>query len=170
MEKINSEDFCIYKHKQNILNIISLVVNKIKFFREIKIKEISEQIDNYIESILLLLPSFLFREKNILQILEICIYYCKKLGKDLNENQENLYQKLLLFLYSIDENKNEILNILNNKEARIKQELKEEIIFLKEIRSNRNNFEKLINKNTSEKMKNKIYYEIAAYYFKNKVI
>ena len=170
-KNINNEDFNIYKHKQNILSLINLVICKINFFRELKEKKIAEQIDNYIESILLLFSSYFFQEKDNIQILQICIGLYKKLDKNLNKKRDNLIEKLLLFLYSIDENKDEILKILNNKESNIKPKLKEEIIFLKEIRNKDNNIDnlqKLINKNTSEDIKINIYHEIAAIYFKNK--
>ena len=149
-----------------------MIVNKINFFREIKEKEKVNQIDDYIENILLLFPSYFFREKDNIQILETSIVFCRKLNKSLTEKQENLLHKLLLFLYSIDENKNEILNILEKKESNIERMLKEEILFLKEIRNNDNNnyynLEKLIHKDTSREIIINIYHEIAANYFKNK--
>ena len=170
-KNINNEDFNIYKHKQNILSLISLIVNKINFFREVKEKGIAEQIDKYIENILLLFPSYFFLEKDNNQILRICIDFCKRLNNNLNEKQKDLLHKLLLFLYSIEESQDEILYVLKNNESSIKQRLKEEINFLKVIRnndSNPNNLIKLINKDTSEDMKINIYYEISSIYFKNK--
>ena len=165
-DKIISFDFKLENHKFNILNLISLIVNNIKVFRELQ-----EWSDDYLEEILLLFPSFFFLEKDNLKILQICIDLCKKLIKTTNEEnlkngEEYLKQKLLLFLYSIDENKNEILNInnINNKD------LKLEIDFLRYIRNKDKKIENLVNlsSNASNEMKLYIYREIAIIHLKNK--
>ena len=172
--KIGNEDFNIYKHKQNIIYIISFVINSIKLFRQMEEKkEIFRQINNYIESILLLFPSYFFIDKDNIEILQICIDFCKQLNKNSNHRQNNLLQKLLLFLYSLDENKNEILNILKNENSTIDIKLKEEILFLKVIRNKDNDkiideLKELLNTNTSEVMKINIYHEIAKEYLKSK--
>ena len=162
---IYKQDFNIENHKQNILNTISLIINKIELFRNL-----TEWPDDYLEEILLLFPSFFFLQKDNINLLQICIDLCKKLLKktnaeNLQKREEYLRQKLLLFLYSIDENKNEILNI--NKI--INSDLELEINFLKVIRKknkNINNFLNLLPKASNEIMLY-IYHEIAIIYFKN---
>ena len=58
-DKIYNQEFNIENHKQNILNIILLIVNKIKSFRKL-----DEWSDIYLEEILLLFPSFFFLQKD----------------------------------------------------------------------------------------------------------
>ena len=55
-KNILNKDFDIQKHKQNIINLISLIINKIEIFRQIYHIEV----DYFIENILLLFPSFFF--------------------------------------------------------------------------------------------------------------
>ena len=146
--------------------LILLIVNKIQSFRKL-----DEWSDIYLEEILLLFPSFFFLQKNNIEILKTCIDLCKILIKKTNEDklvkrEEYLKQKLLLFLYSIDESKNEIININDI----INKDLKLEIDFLKEIRTKNKtikNFENLL-QNASNEMKLYIYREIAIIHFKNK--
>ena len=160
---IFNKDFNIHKHKKNIINLISLIINNIELLRE---KE--ENFDYYIECILLLFPSYFFLDIDNIKLLQFCIDYCDKLNKNLNQRQKDLKQKLLLFLYSLDENKNEILNDLEKNDI-IEPSLREEIIFLETIRNKKNNInilENLIKEDTSNEMKLNIYREIAISYFK----
>ena len=144
----------------------ALIVNNIELFRKI-----NKSLDYYLEEILLLFPSFFFFQKDDIELVQICINLCKKLIKQTNDEnlikrEENLKQKLLLFLYSIDESKNEIININDI----INKDLKLEIDFLKEIRTKNKtikNFENLL-QNASNEMKLYIYREIAIIHFKNK--
>ena len=87
----------------------------------------------------------------------------KKRGK----KYELLNQKLLLYLYSIDENKNEILKLENNNKI-FDNNLKIEINFLKGIRNNNEGLNNLLEENISNEMKFNIYREIAIYYYKRK--
>ena len=78
---------------------------------------------------------------------------------------ESLKQKLLLFLYSLNKEKNEIINInhINDKDLEL------EIKFLEELRNKDktiNNFEKLLT-NASDELKFYIYKEISIIFFKN---
>ena len=168
-KNIINKDFNIQEHKQNIINLISLIISKIEIFRQIY----QIEIDYFMENILLLFPSFFFLKKDNIELLNLCISFCEKLinkTKDVDINllkrKEYLKHKLLLYLYSIDENKNEILNINN-----IDSKLKIEIDFLKELRKeekNIENFEKLKTSNISKEMEYNINREIAMIYFKEK--
>ena len=162
-EDILNKDFYIHKHKENIINLISFITKEISL-----IKVVKNEIVYYLEGILLLFPSYFFLEKDNIKILQFCIDNCQKLiDKNINKRFEHLKIKLLLFLYSLDENKNEILNYLDN--PNIKTNIKDEIRFLQEIRNKNTNIENLrdILKHTSSgEMVFNIYYEIAINHFK----
>ena len=115
-KKILHNDFSIVKHKYNIINLISLMINKINSL--ISPEQIEESLA-YLEDILLLFPSYFFLKKENLDIILICIGLCDKLIdkiKKLNfihkiqylKTEKYLKQKLLIFLYSIDESQKEI--------------------------------------------------------------
>ena len=165
-DKIYNYDFKIENHKQNILNIISIVVNNIESFLQLE-----EWTNDYLEDILLLFPSFFFLHKDNIELLQICIEFCKKLiiktnEENLKKREENLKQKLLLFLYSLNKEKNEIINIKNI----IDKDLESEINFLKELRNKNKkieNFEKLL-PNAPDELKFYLYREISIFFFKNK--
>ena len=166
-KKIYNKDFNLDTHKENILNLINFVINKIEIFRKLETWN-----DIYIEEILLLFPSFFFLKKDNKNILEICIDLVNKLididktkERNIKQNEILLKQKLLLFLYSIDETKN---NILRGQEI-TNPELNNEINFLEEIRKNKGKNEKLeilLKKpNVSNEMKLYLLREIAINYF-----
>ena len=172
-KKIMLNDFNIEKHKQNIINLISLLINKINSL--VSTEQLEESLI-YLENILLLFPSYFFLKKNNLDILQICIDLCDELIekiKNSNYIKKNLYlerekylkQKLLIFLYSIDESKNEIIRLES-----FENDLKEEINFLELLRKKDIELENLQNfeKNISIDKKFYLYYEYAAFYFKNK--
>ena len=166
-KKIYNKDFNLDNHKENILNLINLVINKIKIFRKLEIWN-----EIYIEEILLLFPSFFFLKKDNKKILQTCIDLINKLivideikERNIRQNEIFLKQKLLLFLYSIDETK---INNLNGQEI-YNQELENEFKFLKEIRKNKGkneNLQKLLKKlNISKEMKLYLLREIALNFF-----
>ena len=162
---IYNQDFKMENHKQNIISIISLIVNDIELFRKLK-----EWSDVYLEEILILFPSYFFLEKDNINLLQICIHLCKKLIEKtkieyVKKREEYLKQKLLLFLYSIDKSKNEIIKI---KEI-INSDLEIEINFLKILRNEDKNIKDLENllSNASNEIKLYIYREISITYFKN---
>ena len=62
--KIFHRDFMIKNHIENIMNLVSFVIDKIELFK--KLNDIEYQIDDYLEDILLLFPSFFFLDKKIL--------------------------------------------------------------------------------------------------------
>ena len=166
--KILNKDFSIMSHKENILNIMTLIINKIELFRK---KQIREDIDFYLEEILLLFPSYFFLKKENKYILLICISLCKNLISNTKDEiikirEELLKQKLLLYLYSISESNTEILEIKNNLDS----EIKNNILFLQAIRDDNKieNMEKLLTGEITDEMKFNLYYEIAIIYFKNK--
>ena len=106
LKDILNKDLDIHKHKKNIINLISYVTNEINL-----IKIVNNEIVHYLEGILLLFPSYFFLEKDNIKILEFCIDNCQKLiDKNINKIFDYLKIKLLLFLYSLDENEKEILN------------------------------------------------------------
>ena len=71
---IYNQDFKMENHKQNIISIISLIVNDIELFRKLK-----KWSDIYMEEILILFPSYFFLDKDNIKLLQICIHLCKKL-------------------------------------------------------------------------------------------
>ena len=166
-KNILNKDFNIEKHKQNIMNTISLIISKIDIFR--KLNQVKEEIDVYLENILLLFPSYFFLERDNVNLLEKCIDFCNELITKtkieyLKENEKKLKLRLLLFLYSINENKKDILEYND-----VEHELKVEIGFLREIR--RKNIQiyklnELIKRNISEEMNYYLYREIAIKYYK----
>ena len=114
-EKNFYKDCSIIKHKQNILNLISFIANNIETVVECdpqKKKEKKTQIYHILENVLLLFPSYFFLKKNNIQILQDCINFCDKLNTE-NEEIKKVKNKLLLYLYSIDETKTEILTLID---------------------------------------------------------
>ena len=173
-DKIFSEDFNIHKHKKNIANLIELIINNIEILRQIE--EIEDKIDFFLENILLLFPSYFFIEKENIEILQKCITFCNRLiektkesnDEKLIKNEIYLKNKLLLFLYSIDENATDILEINDLDE---KDKLKIEIDILQNLRQKEkdikdiNHLEELINKDISDEMKYFMFHKIAIVYY-----
>ena len=134
-KRILNEDFDIAKHKCNIISLISFIINKIESFRESGL--LKNKIHNYLEAILLLFPSYFFLKKDNLEVLQNCIESTKKLiektggeyNKDAKEREEKLKNKLLLFLYSINESQTDILEVEN-----IEDDLKKELEYLEAMR------------------------------------
>ena len=169
-KKISNKDLSIQRHKNNILHLIFLIVDNIDLFRELS--NISIQLDIYLEKILLLFPSYFFLTIDCVSILKTCIKYCDKLlNNTKNEIKKKRYiylkHKLLLFLYSINENENEILKIKD-----IEQDLEIEKKILKAIRlkkGKRKMLKELIkDERINGKLKSYLYYEISTTYFHEK--
>ena len=168
-KKILTKDFNIERHSLNILNLISLIVNNINIFKEIK--SISYELDINLEKILILFPSYYFLKRDCLNVLKSCIHFCEKLlSNSYNKKDEHrikrqnfLKQKLLLFLYSINETEDEIKKIKNEPEIEM------EIKILMTIKSKRNIRKELEILLKDEKLKSDkipfIYYEIAKTFF-----
>ena len=169
-KKILNKDFNIIRHKQNIIHLLYLIINNIGIIR--KSMEQKGKLDDLLENILLLFPSYFFLKKDNLEVLQISIDLCNKLiekTKDTNDDsyykkrEEYLKNKLLLYLYSIDKSKNEIINI--KKELEIEYELK----LLQIIRNDKKtieNIKELFEENISDDMKFILYYEISFVNFK----
>ena len=165
-KKILHKDFSIQMHKKNILNLISLIVNNINLFRQIY----NNELDVLLETILLLLPSYFFLKRDCITILKSCINFCNKLiesnkdGKN-DENQTYLKQKLLLFLFSINESEDEILKIKN---LRADLELEKNILIAMRLKKEKRKqlFELLNDEKINYEMKYNLYYEIASTFFK----
>ena len=164
-ERINlDKDYKIEKHIKNILNLISIIV--IKFNSYSKIEEIKHELDEYLEDILLLFPSYFFLKKDNVEYIQKSIEFCNILSRKRIKKFELVKQKLLLFLYSVDEDKNEICSIDD-----IDINLKNELIFLQKIREkNKSNIdlEQLLGYNISDEMKFNVYREIAIDNYKQK--
>ena len=165
------KDFIIHiqKHKDNILSLISYIVENITKFRNIN--EISKEIDFYLEDILLLFPSYFFLEIDNIKILKKCIELLDRLIVDENTNkrQKQLKLKLMLFLYSINKSEDKNLESLMKKAKEAEPELFLEYNFLKEIRNdeiNLGNLENMLKKNITDDMRLNLYYEIAKIYYK----
>ena len=167
-KKILSKDFNIIKHKQNIINLISLIINKIELIRNIP--QIGGSVDNYIENILILFPSYFFLKKDNSEIIQICINFCDKLIKKTQDKDEKLIKreqhlkhKLLLYLYSIDKSKDKILKIKSDIDGNLCKELD----FLETIRKQDNKIANLksIENNFPLEKKIYLYYEYSKIYF-----
>ena len=73
----------------------------------------------------MLFPSYFFLEKDNINLLQFSINKCENLIfqiKDVNLNKRfiDLKYKLLLFLYSLDETKKDILKYISDKELQLK--------------------------------------------------
>ena len=167
-KKILHKDFSIRSHKKNIINLISIIVDNINLFREIC--NLNNELENCLEIILLLFPSYFFLKRDCINILKSCINYSDKLikmKKDKNNQKRYIYlkQKLLLFLYSINETENEILKIEN-----LESDLELEKNILEIMRLKKDKRKKLLELIKDEKikkeLKSNLYYEIAITYFK----
>ena len=164
-KKILHKDFSIQMHKKNILNLISLIVNNINLFRQI----CSNELDILLEAILLLLPSYFFLKRDCITILKSCINFCNKLiesnkdGRN-DENQTYLKQKLLLFLFSINESEDEILKIKN---LRADLEIEKNILIAMRLKKEKRKqlFELLNDEKINYEKKYNLYYEISSTFF-----
>ena len=168
-KKFLNQDYNIKNHRENIFNLIEQIINEYNLYSSIE--KIKEKLDKYLEEILLLFPSYFFLEKNNKKYIGKSIEFCNKLIK--NKRFQILKQKLLLFLYSIDENSDDINEILENeRNVEIENDLKIEITFLKEIRRKNKSvkiFENLLSEEKiSNEMKFNIYREISIYYYEMK--
>ena len=109
-DKILSDNFDLDRHMKNI---ISLIINNLDDISSlIKNNDINKE---YIEQILINLPTAYFLKKECQTIIEKCIYLSEKL------NLENSKNRLLLYLYSL-ENNQEILNKINNNNSELEIE------------------------------------------------
>ena len=160
-----NQDYNIKKHLENILYLIDFIISNINSFSIIN--EIKEEFDKYLNEILLLFSSYFFLKNDNIKYIYKCIELSNKLLKKRGKKFELLNQKLLLFLYSVDENKNEILKLKNNKT--IDKNLKIELDFLECLRNSNKNiegFNNLLDNNISDEMKFNKYREIAIYNYK----
>ena len=169
---ILSQDYNINNHINNIINVIEIIINNFEFFNNND--KIKEEMITYLEEILLLFPSYFFLKQDNIKYINKSISLCEKLILKKFENnfktkkEEFLKKQLLLYLYSIDESKNEILQ--KKYVFEMEEDLQIELIVLKEIRKKEKNIKKLLllfEKNISEEMKLFLYREIAIFYFLN---
>ena len=126
--------------ERHMKNIISLIINNLDIVSSlIKNNDINKE---YIEQILINLPTAYFLRKECKTIIEKCIYLSEKL------NLNNSKNRLLLFLYSLYNNPEIIKRINYNYKSNNNNELKVEEEFLKALKENNILiFDNLINTN-----------------------
>ena len=172
----SDKDFDINKHKENIYNIIALIINNFdKIIPEDNyINNKKNNIISYIEEILLLYPSAFFLKKSCKNIIQKCKYLCQKCieylknnnkCKDLLKKFNRIMYKIMLFQYSIGEINN--IEKLND----IDDDIKIELTFLRFLKSfetkEENKLTKMISNNIiiDKKKISLIYYEFSKKYF-----
>ena len=162
-ENILINDFILERLKDNIIYFIEYNLKYIKIL--LKNNEIICQ--EYLDQILLMLPSAYFLKKGCKKLINKCIKISEELGL------ENGIKRLLLFLYSLEKNPKINLDEFSHSE----NELQAEAYFLEGLKNNnKQSFEKAIenysNLKPSMEIKKKIscvYYELGAlcYFEKN---
>ena len=128
---ILQNDFNLERYKNNIINLIE---NNLEYIK-ILLNNNDSVFNEYLEQILIMLPSAYFLQKDC----KIIINKCIKISEELN--LENGIKRLLLYLYSIEEkpeiNPEEFINTEN--------ELQGEAYFLKGLKNNHmQSFEKAL--------------------------
>ena len=189
---VSDKNFDILKQKENIINIISLVIDDLK---NSNLNDVisDNKIIKYIQEILLLFPSVMFFTKHCKNILKKCKYFCEKCINILNKNKlsninilenndkyikilnqfNSLKNKILLFQYSNGDI--EKVEFANNSDKNIELEFKF-LSFLKflETKEEKDLKELIVDINERENCdKTKIfllYYEFAKKYFSKKII
>ena len=170
---ITNNDFDIEKHTVNIYNLIEKNIDIIKklIFDENNVEQ-----KEYLEQILLMLPSLYVKRKysELKNIISKSIHLCDKLGKTKEQNLNKSRQRLELFSLSaknIKENRNININEFNL----LGEQGKADAYFLKgfklkDIESLRNAID-IYEKINDDKIKIQIpyaYYEIGSLYFSDK--
>ena len=155
-EHIISYDFDLERHSKNIIN---LMIDNIKEIGD-SLKK-NNIIKEYIEQILIMLPSCYFLKKECKNIIRKCQKICNDLSLDRDE------KRLLLFLYSLEENKEIDLNQFTiNPELYLEAKF---LFFLK--KKDKNLFEQIIKDykkkivHAEEKNKKDIKLKIAECYY-----
>ena len=138
-ENIINYDFDLEKHSKNIINFMKYNLEEIKDL--LKTNDINKE---YIEQILIMLPSCYFLKKECKNIIMQCIYICQELSLDNDEN------RLLLFLYSLEGNPRIDLDKFKNFELNLEALF---LLFLK--KKDKNSFDKI--EEEYEKAKNGAY-------------
>lgn len=167
------KDFDIMKHKENISNIILLIINNFERFIT-NDDNIENNIVDYIEEILLLFPSALFLKKTCKNILLICKGFCQRFIEFFQKNQRyncfekrfnRLMDKISLFQYSIGEINQLEVSFTNDEDIKTEMEL---LKFLKDFEKKDEGFLKEIKKKINDNRKiSLMYYEFAKKYFSN---
>ena len=162
-ETILNYEFDLEKHAKNIIYLIENNLEDINNLLK------SEIIKEYIEQILIMLPSCYFLKKQCKSIVIKCKYLCKML--ELKQSE----QRLLLFLYSLEQDKDIDLNLFMEAPLRVEADflntlIKKDIKLFKEFidKYSQNNITKTrINSNFNE-IKLKLiysYYEISGLHY-----
>ena len=138
-ENIINYDFDLEKHSKNIINFMKHNLEDIKDL--LKTNDINKE---YIEQILIMLPSCYFLKKECKNIIMQCIYICQGLSLDNDE------KRLLLFLYSLEGNPRIELDDFKNSELNLEALF---LLFLK--KKDKNSFDKI--EEEYEKIKNGAY-------------
>lgn len=156
---ILKNDFNLERYKNNIINLLE---NNLEYIK-ILLNNNDSVFNEYLEQILIMLPSSFFLQKDC----KIIINECIKISEELN--LENSTKRLLLFLYSIEENPE-----INPEEfINTENEFQGEAYFLKGLKKNhiqsfekaRDNYYDLISKDKKridiKKKISYVYYEIS---------
>ena len=156
---ILQNDFNLERYKNNIINLLE---NNLEYIK-ILLNNNDSVFNEYLEQILIMLPSSFFLQKDC----KIIINECIKISEELN--LENSTKRLLLFLYSIEENPE-----INPEEfINTENEFQGEAYFLKGLKNNhiqsfekaRDNYYDLISKDKKridiKKKISYVYYEIS---------
>ena len=159
-------DFSLERYKNNIINLIE---NNLEYIK-ILLNNNDSVFNEYLEQILIMLPSSFFLHKDC----KIVINKCIKISEELN--LENSTKRLLLYLYSIEENPE-----INPEEfINTENELQGEAYFLKGLKNKCiqslentiENYNDLINKDKNridiKKKLSYVYYEISSLCYQNK--
>ena len=159
-------DFSLERYKNNIINLIE---NNLEYIK-ILLNNNDSVFNEYLEQILIMLPSSFFLQKDC----KIVINKCIKISEELN--LENSTKRLLLYLYSIEENPE-----INPEEfINTENELQGEAYFLKGLKNKCiqslentiENYNDLINKDKNridiKKKLSYVYYEISSLCYQNK--
>ena len=163
---ILQNDFNLERYKNNIINLIE---NNLEYIK-ILLNNNDSVFNEYLEQILIMLPSSFFLQKDC----KIVINKCIKISEELN--LENSTKRLLLYLYSIEENPE-----INPEEfINTENELQGEAYFLKGLKNKCiqslenaiENYNDLINKDKNridiKKKLSYVYYEISSLCYQNK--
>ena len=136
---IIKDDFILERHEKNIA---SLILNNLEKLGELIKNEVNKE---YLEQILIMLPSCYFLKRECITIIKKYINVCEH--EELKLKLKNSKKRLLLFLYSIDNNQE--INLEEFKESQNDQNgLEIEAYFLKAlITKEKEIFEELIKNN-----------------------